>query len=541
MPGTARAAAKSAVRLLRLTLLSAALLGTPPAPAQSVDGNALAQPLAVQIEGNSLLSPAQLQMLLAPLAPPLSLEKIRARAEAVQAAYREAGYGTVLVLVPQQTVSEGAVRLQVVEGKLDQVYVQGNQRFTRDNILHSLPGLQRGQTPNLIAVDTNTQQANENPAKSTRVVFQPSDVAGRIDALVVTRERAPQQFTVGLDNTGTENTGHYRASLAYLHANLFGGDQQLGLRGEVSPDLDARSKAVSLSYLHPFYAQHAALEFTASYSDVDSKSIATPAGDALFSGRGDALGLRYRWYLPKHSAWRQKLYIGLDQRHYRNDCTVGLLGAAGCGSADASIVVRPLTLAYDAQLGTQFSANLQLVYNLITGGGDGAPADFNAIRAGAPAHYSLLRGTLAWQQPLGARDVFNWRTQFQYSRNALVPGEQFGAGGLASVRGYEERELVADTGLLSTVEALHALLRRENGDAALYGAVFADGSLLRNQRFTPCRAQDSQCLIGSVGLGLRAQYRQRLQLRLDGAQALADAQRTERGDWRVHFSLAYGF
>lgn len=527
--------------LSRPALLSLALLTTPLADAQTLAADALNTPLTLSVEGNSLLPEAQLQQLLQPIAPPLNMAKIRARADALQAAYREAGYGTVLVLLPEQTVERGTLRLQVVEGKLDQIYVQGNQRFERDNILHSLPGLARGQTPNLIAVDTNTQQANENPAKSTRVVFQPSDVAGRIDALVVTRERAPQQFTLGLDNSGSESTGHYRASLAYLHANLFGGDQQLGLRGEVSPDFDARSKAVSLSYLAPRYTLHSALEFTASYSDVDSKAIATPAGDALFSGRGDALGLRYRWYLPKHSAWRQKVYIGLDQRHYRNDCSVGLLGAAGCGSADASIAVRPLTLAYDAQLGTQFSANLQLVYNLLTGGADGAAADFEAMRTGAPAHYSLLRGSLAWQQALSTRDVFNWRTQFQYSRNALVPGEQFGAGGLTSVRGYQERELVADSGLLSSVEGLHALLRRDDGDAALYAAAFADGSLLLNQRHTPCRAQDSRCRIGSLGLGLRGQYQQHLQLRLDAARAYADAQRTARGDYRLHFSLAYGF
>lgn len=522
--------------LLCLSGLAAADTGAPGAEAAAND-----RPLTLSAEGNTLLPESALRAVLQPIAPPLSIEKIRQRAEQLQAAYRDAGYATVVVLVPEQTVQDQTLHLQVVEGRVDQIYVQGNRRFSQDNIRRSLPGLVQGQTPNLVDIDTNTQQANENPAKSTRVVFQPSNSAGKIDALVVTRERDPVQYSVGVDNTGTASTGHYRSSLSYLNSNLFGRDQQLGLRGELSPNLDAHSNALSLSYLLPWYAAHSAFELTASYSNVDSRAIATPAGDALFSGRGDTLGLRYRWYLPKRSEWRQKLSVGIDQRRYRNECRVGSLGSAGCGAANADIGVRPVLLAYDVQLGTLLSGNLQLVHNLFSGGTDGSQASFDAVRVGAPAHYSLLRGTLGLQKNLDANDSLSWRLQFQYTANALVPGEQFGAGGLRTVRGYEERELVADSGVFGSVEWTHALLRSGSGDSALSGAGFADASLLANQRGSPCRQSDSVCRIGSAGLGLRLQYRQQLQARLDLARAFADAQRTESGDFRLHFSLVYGF
>lgn len=54
---------------------------------------------------------------------------------------------------------------------------------------------------------------NDNPAKNARVVLQPGRSPGEVEALVVVEERPVQRWVLGLDNSGTPDTGRYRASM----------------------------------------------------------------------------------------------------------------------------------------------------------------------------------------------------------------------------------------------------------------------------------------------------------------------------------------
>jgi hemolysin activation/secretion protein len=75
---------------------------------------------------------------------------------------------------------------------------------------------------------------------------------------------------------------------------------------------------------------------------------------------------------------------------------------------------------------------------------------FEVSRVGARADYLYLKGSVFHRVPLDRfRAGFSWsvRGQVQFSAHNLIGSEQLGAGGVNSVRGYEEGEVYKDNGV----------------------------------------------------------------------------------------------
>src|SRR5208337_901179 len=69
--------------------------------------------------------------------------------EALEKAYHDRGYTTVQVLLPEQELENGVVRLNVAETRIGHVKIEGNKFFDESNIRRSMPALREGQTPNI--------------------------------------------------------------------------------------------------------------------------------------------------------------------------------------------------------------------------------------------------------------------------------------------------------------------------------------------------------------------------------------------------------
>ena len=501
-----------------------------------------------EVTGNSLIPAERIQAFLKPYTGQQSLEGITAASNALQGLYLQAGYAGVVTHVPEQTLSGGTVRINVLEGKLDQIFVQGNERFSKQNILSGLPSLRAGTTPNLLDLDAHTLMVNENPAKAVRVIFQPGLSTGQLDALVITEEQNPVQWLAALDNTGNASSGRYRASLAFQHANVLDLDQVLNVRLNAALTEPANSLALGLSYRIPLYGQYTAVELLASYSNVKNRATPTAAGDLSFAGKGQAIGARYNWYLPRAGETKQKVSIGLDWRQYRNDCSIGTFGSEGCGTAGASVEVHPLTLAYQAYAPGRFSANVQFSSNVLAGGALGQASHFEASRPGASSKYSVLSGSFQAVRGFDNQSTLLWRANAQKSPHALISAEQFGIGGSATVRGYRERELVGDQGVAASIEwskPLPSLLKSfgysGTSTPQLLGTVFLDAGLVNNRLGAACASGKTTCSMAGFGIGLTLSEDRRWSVKADLARALTASTFTQRGDYRLHFLTSLTF
>jgi hemolysin activation/secretion protein len=498
-----------------------------------------------KVSGNTLLPAERIDAVLARYTGERSLDELQQAAQAVQALYRDAGYGAVVAFVPEQTSPAGQVLITVIEGRLARVVVDGNRQFDTANIRASLPSLVEGQTPRVREIDAQIQLANENPAKTTDVLLQPGERAGEVEARIQVTEQPVSRFTVGVDDTGNETNGRLRANLGWQHAGLWNRDHVMALQLQVAPEkLDAVA-VLSANYRIPFYAAGMALDAYAAYSDVDGGTTATAAGPLQFSGKGRIAGARLSKYLPRVGEIDQRVVVGLDHRDYINSCALGGFGRVP--DCDNSVSVQPLSVEYIVQKAgrTAWGASIGVQHNLQIGGGHAGDENFKAVRNASKPRYTLVRVGLFAGITVAEEWQIQTRLVGQATGDALVPGEQFGIGGASSVRGYDEREVTGDSGAAASVELwspdMAKALSLKTGSLRWIG--FADAGWVRNRADTPCRAgidNNPECSLGAVGAGLRYSAGP-LQVRFDLAQPLRAAVRTGRHDTRAHFSVSYSF
>jgi hemolysin activation/secretion protein len=508
----------------------------------------LAQEPSVQVErftvnGNTLLSAAELDAVLIPYKGKRTLLELKQAAQAVQAAYVNAGYGAVIAYLPEQSGEAGTAMITVLEGKVAQIIVTSNKQFSEGNIRRSVPLLQEGQTPQVRRLDAQIQMANENPAKLIAVSLEPGKQQGEVLANVDVREQPTSRWSLSADNTGNKSTGHWRTTLAYTNAALWDRDHLLSLQAQTSPDHASEVRVLSANYRVPLYDMGLSLDAFAAWSSVDGGTSSTAVGPLQFSGSGRVLGLRVTQYLPR---WQigggvdQRLIIGLDQRAYLNNCSIAGLPPGACGTAGESVAVQPISIEYTAQLDGEYAAgfNITGVHNLGLGGSHSDESNFEAVRQGAKKGYSILRVGAFATLGLPSSWKLQGRMNGQWSDDALVPGEQFGLGGASIVRAYQEREIIGDNGFAGALELVAP--DWVIGSGTLRWLLFLDAGHIRNNAGMPCVGMITRCTLASAGLGLNLGAGP-LQIRFSVGRALRDGADTERGDVRGHVQVNYSF
>ena len=496
--------------------------------------------------GHTLLDSAQLDSAVADFKGRRTLDELRRAAEAVQRLYTEAGYAGVVAYVPPQAGGDGTVTIAVVEGRVARITVPGASPERAAAARASLPDLVEGRTPMVRRIDAQVEIANENPARQLQLLLKPGAKPGEIDAEIAVSDRPPTSGHAWLDDTGSDTTGRYRAGIAWEHGDITGASDTLALQASTSPTELSKVLVLSASYRRPFPAWLLVGDIYAAHSDVDAGSSPTAAGDIRFNGRGNLAGMRATRHLLRRGGIDQRLGVALDWREYLNNCELDDLPQGACGPAEADVAVTPLTLEYLVRSSetVRWVLGVALVSNLNLGGSHTDDADFQAVRDGASSSFNavLVNGTAL--ADIAAGWQLRARLAGQWSDDALVPGEQFGLGGAQSVRGYEQREMAGDSGVLASLELsgpeLLPVFGVEDSRQTLRAFIFADGGEVSNRLEAPCDGERSRCSAAGVGFGLHYE-RAGVQGRIAVATALSDGVTTRSGDTRLHFLLNLDF
>ncbi len=502
------------------------------------------------ITGNTLLKPEEIETVLKPYTgKQRKYADVQRAIEALKQRYRSAGYSVVWIVSPEQEIDQGVVTLRVIESRIGKVTVKGNHYFSESNIRSSLPALREEVSPRAVDISANAQLANENPAKQVDIVLRSGEKEGVVDAGINVIDVRPLKTFLNVDNTGTPQTGSYRLGIGVQHANLFDRDQVGTFNFVTSPRKENQVSLYSGSYRLPLYARGDSMDFILGYSDVSAGTAQTVAGPLTFSGQGAVLGFRYNQLLARRGEYSHRIVYGIDYRAYLNNCTLGNFGTVGCGPAAVNITVMPISFAYSGNWEkpgrfTDFYAGLS---QNIPGANHGRENDFNAARPspnagkGASSYYSMLRfgaSTLnAFENNWQVRAAFN----AQYTADSLVSGEQFGITGATSVRGFMEREIVRDNGLVANLELyspniIGKLFPIEGNLRALLFYDMAGGS---NK---PLSGETRQPIsISSIGTGLRWKFQRNFNLSIDLARVVKQGANNKAGDIHGHFSVYFGF
>jgi hemolysin activation/secretion protein len=486
------------------------------------------------VEGASLLSKAELDAAVAPyVGMNRDFSDVQRALEAVEAAYAEHGYSAVRVLLPEQELEMGTVHFRVVESHFGKVSVKDNHFVSEANALNAVPSVRAGNTPRTKLISRELRLANENAARKLNVVMKAGDRDDVLDADVFVTDSKPSIWGISADNSGTSETGDARVGFSYLNSNAFNADHVASIQYVTSPEYPDRVKVFGAGYKIPLYRLGGSLEFFGGYSNVNS----IVGGLSNFQGGGSLFSARYNYYMERLGSFDPRLSFGLDWRDYKQIEQINPPPTVLYNE----IAVLPVSAAYSVAgkfARSELNVNASLSVNLpnISNGKDD---DFDAYDPSGTImpdpRFSIVRYGADYSRLIGNDWQFRFALNGQWSNDVLVLGEQIRLGGAYGVRGFSEGSEGGDSGERLNLEGYTPDFG--TGEIRARALVFYDAGQVTYS------SNSVKTTIGSVGIGLRANYGDRISLRCDVAtieKAGTDPDQ-QAGDWRTHASLTAVF
>jgi len=527
----------------RLGLLAwAAMAATSPALAQAPAPApmAAAAPSPVfaikgfKVIGENPLGDGETARVLAPyLRADATIEVLQKATAALEVALRDKGYGLHRVALPPQEVGD-TVTLNIVKFSVAKVNFEGRSLYDEGNIRRSLPELREGQSPNFKELAIQTAIANENPNKQIQVGLREADEPDKIEATITVKESRPWTFAVGLSNGGSEASGRDRLTVSGGHTNLFNLDHQFVGAYTTSIERTQDVKQLGLAYKVPLYSLGGVIGASYTRSDVVGNF-----GTFTSTGAGHTMGVNYTLYLPPQGGRRSYVTLGLEDKVFDATQISGIVVGVDRRS-------RPVTLGYSARTDSDAAVwgyNVDLAFNTGSGRNNDLASYQNEDPRITTEHWKAVRGGVSYSAPLAQTWIWSARGQYQYSPDVLISGEQFGLGGLGSVRGTSiDRPITGDKGVSASLELTTPELAT---GLRLLG--FLDAGWLANN--SPDGAsRPSSDRLASVGLGLRF-AKEPFAVSLDYGRLVTGSRVTlalnsaapKRGDDRFYVNLSLRF
>lgn len=494
----ARRAARSA-RALSLGVTAAALTGAAAAATEPTF-----EIKAIDVDGNTLLDERTLERAIYPhMGPGRTRDDVIAAQQALEKAYHDHGYQSVVVEVPRQSVAEGLIKLHVVEAPIGRVRVVGSKYHSPAQLEAAIPALAEGAVADFNKAQAEITESNRLPDRQTTPVVRAGETPGTVDVDLQVADQEPLHGSLELNNDHSAFTTPLRLTANLRYDNLWQLGQSISGTYSVAPERRKDAEIYAGSYVAPIWGT----PFSVLVFGYDSHSDVASLGGVNVLGPGHSVGARAVYQFAPAGALVQSLTFGIDYKSFKEVDYVPVSengGAPQLMITGGAVTYFPLVATYAArrQVGEMMtSATVGVTANLRPLGYD--DTDFQTKRANASAEFMHVNLDLEHQQPLWRGFQADFRFSGQLTDHPLVSSEQFAAGGLSSVRGYLSAEAVGDDGVFGSLELRSPLLfARWKGlvdDTRLYSFFDAADVWV----LAPLQEQTSRFLLYSTGLGLR--------------------------------------
>ena len=467
----------------------------PPPPTKSGPLPLSAFVREIRISGSTVFTPEQLAQVTAPYTNrKLTSEDLEALRVALTKFYIDHGYVTSGAIIPDQAVTEGVIRLQVIEGRLGHIEVEGNYWF-RPKYLEERIALGAGPPVNINALQERLLLLQETPGITRlNAELRPGVARGQSVLNVKVAEANPFKAWLEFNNYLSPSVGAERGLVTVQDQNLTGhGDLmsvQYGKSSGVDPQLTAR-------YILPVTPRNTTV--MVEYRKNNFEVVEEPFQSLNIRSESEILGFTLRH--PLYKTLSQEFALALTGEYLTNKLfllgeptdlfTPGSRGGRSTVSAlrfSQEWVRRSPVQVFAAF--SRFSIGLDVL---------GASGKDTTVPDSADSRFVSWLAQAQW-----ARRFDPWRLQLiahldvQLANAHLFPLEQFAVGGRYSVRGYRENTLVRDNAEIAGLEARYAVWRSAAGEDVVQAAAFADFGRGTNTNAATA-APDT---LGSLGLGI---------------------------------------
>lgn len=192
-----------------------------------------------EIEGNSVLPPDVIAAVLTnrpgAFGTNVSFDTIRTELADLTLAYRERGYVTAAVTLPPQRLTNATMHIKVIEGRVTDIRVTGNEYFSSNNVMHALPSLHTNILLNSHVFQREVDTANASRDRQIYPVISPGPDPGTTLLTLKVKDQLPLHSRLEANNDYTPGTPDLRFAYNAQYDNLWDHEHQIGFSYSFSP------------------------------------------------------------------------------------------------------------------------------------------------------------------------------------------------------------------------------------------------------------------------------------------------------------------
>ena len=475
-----------------------------------------------EVIGSTVFNQSELTELLKPYTNrPISFAELIQAQEVVNQLYVDRGYITTGTFIPPQTLKDGIVTIEVVEGSVEKIEVKGLKIFQPSYITSRLKSATKAPLNQERLIEALQLLQLDSLVAGLSAELSAGTSPGRNILTVEVTEAPVFDLNFRFDNQRVPTVGTKRRLFDFTHSNVLG----LGDRFNITfYNTDGSNALDDLSYKIPVNSANGTLGFT--YRLIGSEVVEEPFDDLDLESDFRQYSLTYRQ--PIFQTPNQELALGLNLDRQESD--VNLLNNLLEG--ETRITALRLFQEYTKRsnqevfaLRSQFSIGLE-----------GSETTLNGEET--DEEFYAWRGQAQYVRVLSEDTTLLLRSDLQLSDRPLIPLEQFSLGGVTTVRGYRQDLLLSDNGFFASAELRTPIFRIPKWRTVLKLTPFFDVGTTWNEDDTPIVPRNN---LYSVGLGLLLEIGDSFNARLDWGIPLADVDLDEDTlqENGIHFALEY--
>lgn len=454
---------------------------------------------------------------------PITLSDLFILRSQITQLYFENGYITSGAFIPSSQFLDDEIQVQVIEGKLSDVQINGLNRLNNGYVEARIaradgPPLNQERLQEalqLLQLDPNIENVNAELTAGT----QPGE------SLLILDIEETRSFSViaTADNNRSPSVGSEELRLSANYRNLIGVGDAISASYGITEGLNLYNVGVSV----PLNASDGSVSI--SYSNNDSRVIEDIFEDAGIRSETETVSVAVRQPIVRSPSEEFALGLAFDWRQSQSFILDDVPFSFSIGPDDGRSQVSALRFSQEwtkrnikrvLAARSQFSVGLDVL---------GATNN----DTGTDGQFFAWLGQFQWVEQISPRSISLLKVNAQLTPDSLLPIERFSLGGINTVRGYAQNQIVTDNAINASAEVRIPLTRNTN---TLQIVPFVDAGYGWNNRVaTP----DNNFLLGT-GVGLRWQPTSNLLIRSDyGVPLINGDQGGSLQENGFYFSLIY--
>jgi hemolysin activation/secretion protein len=485
----------------------------------------------VKVTGSTVFNPQDFQPVYQPyLNKKVTFQDMQELSGKIESKYREKGYFTTTVYIPEQDIKGGVTEIRIAEGRMGRLDIEGNKWFSADFIKKFFHA-KKNEILNIKTMTRDILRLNKNPDLEIKALISPGRDPQTSDISLKVEGKQPWHIGFLEDNRGSLLTGKYRSMIFIRSSNVSG----LGDTVFINSLYSGNSFGESVSYGIPVGTYGTKFGLDATYFKMkmgkEYKSFDITGNTQIYTPY-------FSWELALSEVFEAYVNLGMDIKSVIKKMS---------GNVTASDQLRTPYFSFDfSKTDPAGQTSFSPRFNFGTSGFWGASHRNHptSSRAGTGGFFFKYEQSLNRIQRMFLNSYLSVRTSLQAASHTLASSEQFQLGGADSVRGYPEGDYLADNGAAANFDWVFPMYpipkswKLKGEEMPLRQQIepvfFVDVGGGDLKKVLPGERKDK--FLAGVGGGLRLRFKL-FSLRLDWAKAIADKPTSGSGPSTFYFTF----